>query len=119
MERREGRAGYVLIAPTTVLLALFYLYPLAQTVFYSFTNWNPASGETNGFVGLSNFTGLFRDGEFVRAAGNTALYVVVVVPVTMAIGLFFAALLAQPFRGRGSTGRCSSCRTSPRSSAAH
>ncbi|MET3636657.1 MULTISPECIES: carbohydrate ABC transporter permease [Curtobacterium] len=101
MERREGRAGYVLIAPTTVLLALFYLYPLAQTVYYSFTDWNPASGETNGFVGLSNFTGLFRDGEFVRAAGNTALYVVIVVPITMALGLFFAALLAQPFRGRG------------------
>ena len=101
MERREGRAGYVLIAPTTVLLALFYLYPLAQTVFYSFTAWNPASGETNGFVGLANFTGLFRDGEFVRAAGNTALYVVIVVPITMALGLFFAALLAQPFRGRG------------------
>ncbi|MCJ1715686.1 carbohydrate ABC transporter permease [Microbacterium sp. M1A1_1b] len=101
MERREGRAGYALIAPTTVLLALFYLYPLAQTVFYSFTNWDPASGQTNGFVGLSNFTGLFQDGEFLQAAGNTALYVVVVVPVTMALGLFFAALLAQPFRGRG------------------
>lgn len=101
LERREGRAGYALIAPTTVLLALFYLYPLAQTVFYSFTNWNPASGATNGFVGLSNFTGLFQDGEFMQAAGNTALYVVVVVPVTMALGLFFAALLAQPFRGRG------------------
>lgn len=101
MERREGRAGYALIAPTTVLLALFYLYPLAQTVFYSFTNWDPASGETNGFVGLSNFTGLFQDGEFMQAAGNTALYVVIVVPVTMALGLFFAAMLAQPFRGRG------------------
>ncbi|MCU1528863.1 MAG: sugar transporter permease [Frondihabitans sp.] len=100
-EQREGRAGYALVAPTTVLLAVFYLYPLVQTVGYSFTDWNPATGQTGGFVGLSNFTGLFTDGEFLHAAANTGIYVIVVVPITMAIGLFFAALLAQPFRGRG------------------
>ncbi|ARC56260.1 Lactose transport system permease protein LacF [Frondihabitans sp. 762G35] len=100
-EEQEGRAGYALIAPTTVLLAVFYLYPLVQTVGYSFTTWNPATGQTGDFVGLSNFTGLFQNDEFLRAAGNTGIYVLVVVPITMAIGLFFAALLAQPFRGRG------------------
>jgi ABC-type sugar transport system permease subunit len=101
MERREGRAGYALIAPTTILLALFYLYPLVQTVYYSFTDWNPSSGSVGKIVGLANFTGLFQDGEFMQAAGNTGLYIIVVVPITMALGLFFAALLAQPFRGRG------------------
>lgn len=100
IEQREGRAGYALIAPTTVLLMLFYLYPLAQTVVYSFTNWNPATGDTGGFVGLDNFAELAADPQFLRAAGNTALYVVIVVPVTLALGLFFAALLAKPFRGR-------------------
>ncbi|GAA3341666.1 sugar ABC transporter permease [Curtobacterium pusillum] len=101
LERKEGRAGYALIAPTSILLALFYLYPLVQTVGYSFTNWNPATGVAGDFVGLDNFAGLLRDDEFLQAAGNTALYVVIVVPVTMILGLFFAALLAQPFRGRG------------------
>lgn len=89
-----------MIAPTSVLLMLFYLYPLAQTVGYSFTNWNPATGSAGAFVGAKNFTGLFQDGEFLGAAKNTLLYVLVVVPITMAIGLFFAALLARPFRGR-------------------
>lgn len=98
--KREGRAGYLFIAPTTVLLTVFYLWPLAQTVMYSFTNWNPASGETGGFVGVSNFGSLWTNGEFVTALGNTALYVVIVVPVTMAIGLVLAAILARPFRGR-------------------
>ncbi|WP_439693407.1 carbohydrate ABC transporter permease [Curtobacterium sp. SP.BCo] len=101
LERKEGRAGYALIAPTSILLALFYLYPLVQTVGYSFTNWNPATGAAGDFVGLANFAGLLQDDEFLQAAGNTALYVVIVVPVTMVLGLFFAALLAQPFRGRG------------------
>lgn len=100
-EQIEGRSGYALIAPTTILLALFYLYPLVQTVGYSFTNWNPATGQTGAFVGGANFAGLFQNAEFLRAAANTGIYVIVVVPLTMAIGLFFAALLAQPFRGRG------------------
>ncbi|MEV6968036.1 sugar ABC transporter permease [Hamadaea sp. NPDC051192] len=100
-QRREGGAGYLLIAPTTVLLMVFYLYPLAQTVYYSFTNWNPATGQTGSLVGLHNYLALLRDPEFLRATGNTAIYVAVVVPCTMAIGLFFAALLSTPFRGRG------------------
>lgn len=100
-QRREGGAGYLLIAPTTVLLALFYLYPLAQTVYYSFTNWNPATGRSDSLVGLANYTNLVRDPEFLRASANTGIYVAVVVPCTLAIGLFFAAMLATPFRGRG------------------
>jgi multiple sugar transport system permease protein/sn-glycerol 3-phosphate transport system permease protein len=100
MERREGRAGYLLIAPTTLLLTLFYLYPLAQTVVYAFTDWNPATGNVGGFVGAANFVGIFQDKEFLTASGNTILYVIVVVPCTLVIGLVLAALLAQPFRGR-------------------
>jgi ABC-type sugar transport system permease subunit len=100
LDRREGRAGYALIAPTAILLVVFYLYPLAQTVFYAFTDWNPASGTVKEFVGISNFVGLFSDAEFLGAVGNTALYVVIVVPATLAIGLVLAALLSTPFRGR-------------------
>lgn len=96
----ESRAGVVLIMPTTILLAVFYLYPLAQTVYYSFTSWNPATGKTDGFVGLSNFTGALTDPEFLKAAANTGLYVIIVVPVSMAVGLVLAALLATPFHGR-------------------
>lgn len=100
LHEREGRSGYLFIAPTSILLAVFYLWPLVQTVGYSFTSWNPALGTTGGFVGVQNFVGLAGNGEFLRALGNTALYVVVVVPVSLALGLVLAALLAQPFRGR-------------------
>jgi ABC-type sugar transport system permease subunit len=98
---QEGRSGYLFIAPTTILLALFYLYPLAQTLVYSLTDWNSGTAKVGSFVGLSNFTTILSDPDFLGAFGNTALYVVVVVPVSMALGLFFAALLATPFRGRG------------------
>ena len=101
LERREGRAGYVLIAPTTILLVVFYLFPLAQTVFYSFTDWNPGTGTVGSIVGAQNFVEVLTNAEFLRAAGNTGLYVIVVVPCSLALGLFFTAMLATPFRGRG------------------
>jgi len=100
LHRREGRAGYVLIAPTTLLLAVFYLYPLVQTVIYSFTDWNPASADVPGFVGLQNYADLGDAGGFGSALGHTGLYVLVVVPCAMAIGLFLAVVMNTPFRGR-------------------
>lgn len=99
-EMREGRSGYGFIAPTTVLLAIFYLWPLLQTVMYSFTNWNPATGTAGGFVGGQNFVDLIHDTNFLGAIRNTAIYVIVEVPVTLALGLVLAALLAKPFHGR-------------------
>lgn len=99
-EMREGRSAYGFIAPTTVLLAIFYLWPLLQTIGYSFTNWNPATGSTGGFAGGGNFVALLHDSEFLGAIRNTAIYVIVEVPVTLAIGMVLAALLAKPFHGR-------------------
>lgn len=101
MERREGRMGYLLIAPTTALLTVFYLWPVVQTIGYSFTNWNSATGSIGGIVGIQNFRTLLDDQEFTRALLTTGIYIIFVVPATMTIGLVLAALLAQPFRGRG------------------
>ncbi|WOF23186.1 sugar ABC transporter permease [Microbacterium betulae] len=99
-ERREGRAGYALVAPSAILLAAFYLYPLLLTIVYSFTDWNSSGTGDTAFVGLANFARLAQDGDFLRSLGNTGLYVVVVVPVSMAVGLCLAAMLSTPFRGR-------------------
>lgn len=100
MYEKEGRAGYALVAPTTVLLAVFYLYPLAQTVAYSFTDWNPGVPGAVSFVGLQNFADLAGASGFLQALGTTVLIAVVVVPGSMAVGLVLAALLDGSFRGR-------------------
>lgn len=98
--QQEGRSGYFFIAPLTILLSVFYLYPLALTIIYSFTNWNPAGSSPLKFVGVSEFVKIAHDPEFIGAARNTGIYVLIVVPVTMALGLVFAALLSRPFHGR-------------------
>lgn len=100
-ERREGRVGYVLVAPSTLLLTVFYLYPLLLTVVYSLTDWDSSGTRDTHFIGVQNFVEILQDADFLRSLLNTGLYVVVVVPVSMALGLFFAVLLDTPFRGRG------------------
>lgn len=80
---------------------LFYLYPLIRTLVYSLTNWNPIGGGDTQYVGFANFTTLFTSGAgFGSALWHTVVFVLFVVPVSLAGGLFLAVLLDKPFRGR-------------------
>ena len=47
------------------------------------------------FVGLDNYTKLFGDEQFLKAASNTAVFVLVGVPLTIAAGLLAAVGLNQ------------------------
>ncbi|MCL1841562.1 MAG: sugar ABC transporter permease [Propionibacteriaceae bacterium] len=98
--RAAWAPGYVFITPTTVLLTLFYLYPLVRTIIYSFTNWNPAGFRAPHGVGFTNYINLFHDDTFLMAFRTTLIFVVIVVPVAMASGLLLAALMRTPLRGR-------------------
>jgi ABC-type sugar transport system permease subunit len=98
--QREGLSGFAFIAPTAVLLSIFYLLPLVQTLLYSVTDWNPARSGLPEFVGLDNFVTLFTETDFPAALGVTGVMVLTVVPISMAIGLVLAALLHAPIRGR-------------------
>ncbi|NUT09873.1 MAG: sugar ABC transporter permease [Nonomuraea sp.] len=97
--RRDWLWGYGLIAPMAFGLAVFYLWPIVQTFYLSFTESGVFGGQT--WVGLDNFAALFGDEEMIGALRNTLLYsalVLVGVPLSIAI----AALLNVPgLRGLG------------------
>ncbi|MEV4245993.1 sugar ABC transporter permease [Streptosporangium canum] len=91
--KREWVWGYLLIAPMALGLAVFYLWPIAQTLYLSFTESGVFGGQT--WVGTANFTDLLDDEEMLGALGNTLLYAVLVlagVPLSLAL----AALLNVP-----------------------
>ncbi|WP_406315780.1 sugar ABC transporter permease [Streptosporangium sp. NBC_01639] len=91
--KREWVWGYLLIAPMALGLAVFYLWPIAQTLYLSFTESGVFGGQT--WVGTANFTDLLGDEEMLGALGNTLLYAVLVlagVPLSLAL----AALLNVP-----------------------
>ncbi len=97
-ETAEWGWGYFFIAPLLIGLVIFYIYPFIQSFFYSFTDINTFNQAK--FVGLENYKKMLQDAELWRAAGNTLKYVVVTVPVGIALSLIVASLLNTDIRGK-------------------
>ena len=68
----QTRTAWLLLLPTLLIVAFIALYPLAQTIYYSFTNY-AGYGEWS-FIGLSNYINLFRDERILNAYGFTFLF---------------------------------------------
>src|SRR6187402_2316444 len=81
---RENLTGWAFALP---FFAIFMLGPIAASLLMSFTDFglrdlrNPLG--TN-FVGLDNYLALLSDKKFISAIFNTAYFVVVGVPLTLA-----------------------------------
>ena len=91
---REGVRPYVFVGPALVILGVFLVYPVINTLLISLKD---AQGE--GFVGLDNFKFVFTDESMLRAIRNTLGWTLVVPVVAVSIGLAFATLVDRLRRG--------------------
>ncbi|MFI9485840.1 carbohydrate ABC transporter permease [Promicromonospora sp. NPDC052451] len=84
---------WLFVAPLVAGIAVFYLWPIVQTAWYSLTETGPFGGST--FAGVANYVALFQDAELYLSLGNTLLYTaVVLLGIPIAVGL--ASLLNLP-----------------------
>ncbi|MCF0113442.1 MAG: sugar ABC transporter permease [Bacilli bacterium] len=90
-ERKEGLWGTIFVTPQIIGLALFVAFPLICSLIMCFSDWNNLS-EAPVFVGFDNFHYVFTDPVFWKSLGNTGLYVLIIVPVTLFIALGLALL---------------------------
>lgn len=93
--RRYRLAPLTLIAANVVLFALFFVWPGAIGLAYSFTDYTGIG--TPDFVGLENYTELFADDGFYAALTRTLLYALLQVPLSYALSLGIASLLVSKF----------------------
>lgn len=82
---------YLYILPAMVIIFAFRVIPIILSFVVSFFDWKLTGVEK--WVGLDNYVKLFHDGEFIQSLGNTVWFVVMVVPLTVILSLFFATLL--------------------------
>ncbi|GAA2633951.1 sugar ABC transporter permease [Dactylosporangium fulvum] len=87
------------MAPATVGIVVFFLYPLGSAVYFSFTRFDLLS--TPEWVGLRNYRHMFDDAFLGLAAKNTLWFVAILVPVRMLGGLGSAMLLTTVRKGSG------------------
>jgi multiple sugar transport system permease protein len=89
-------APYAFVAPTMILLVTFGVLPILVAGVVSLTDMNLAGlGDLSNisFIGLTNYTELFADGQFWQAMLNTAIFVVMGVPTVILVSLAIALLL--------------------------
>jgi alpha-glucoside transport system permease protein len=85
---------YIFVGPCLVLLAVFLVYPVINTILTSFKDANSQS-----WVGLDNFRFVFTDSDMLKAIRNTAGWIVIVPLVAVTIGLIFATLADRLYHG--------------------
>ncbi len=96
-------AGYLMMAPAIALAFVFVLLPILFSLGYAFTDYHMYYPNDIHFVGVSNFTELFTEisnkGELWFAIKNTALFVVLVVPLQIGLALLLALFTNRKKRG--------------------
>ena len=96
LHSRHVLHAYLFIAPVIILFGIFRIVPSIQTLLYSFYKVELLRGRFT-FIGLENFSSLFADEIFRKAAVNTLTYVITIVPVSAFLGLILAVLFNARF----------------------
>lgn len=106
--RRIGRLSqtafnrWMPVAFTTPMLVVFVILtviPLANTVYYSFTNYNGYTTDVD-FVWFDNYLEVFSDPSILGGLGFTLLYTVVVTFFVTVLAIWLAVVLNKRFMGR-------------------
>ncbi|WP_088816402.1 MULTISPECIES: carbohydrate ABC transporter permease [Listeria] len=96
-KKRDMLSALFFVGPLFLGLLIFYLIPMVQSVFYSFTEWGMFGGYN--FTGLANYKKMIADPEVLKALKNTLTYAIFTVPIAMAISIFIATLLNNKIKG--------------------
>ena len=92
----EPRAGWLFALPALLLIAVFFLLPVLGALVLSFTDFDLyalADIRNLRVVGLHNYQTLLATPMFWKALGNTAIFVVLGVPLSLLASLGAALLI--------------------------
>ena len=101
MERQQRRTAWIFLLPLLLTLVAVAIWPLARSIFFSFTDAYLDAPSDYGFVGFENFVEVAEDPVFWGAVRNTLVFTLVSVGLETLLGLAIALLLHRAFLGRG------------------
>lgn len=91
-----------MLIPTLAVVAFIALYPLLQTIWFSFTNARLASGRQPAFVGLDNYVRLLTDDpQWWSSVMVTVQFTVLTIIFEFILGMIIALVINSNFKGRG------------------
>jgi trehalose/maltose transport system permease protein len=112
--RQRVRAAWIFLVPMMVVLLAAAGWPLARTIYFSFTDAKLSNLAGAQWVGILNYYewldygdgtgeafGLLADDQWWRSVFNTLRFTVISVTLETIFGLIVALVLNAEFRGRG------------------
>lgn len=93
----DRRWGWFFLAPQTLGIAIFVVFPFAYSLVLAFADWNGLKPIE--WVGFQNFIDQASDPLLIKAVTNTLLIGAITVPIGLGIALGFAVLM-QHVKGR-------------------
>jgi multiple sugar transport system permease protein len=94
---RDNKAGYLFLLPWLIGLFVITIGPLLASLYLSFTEYSLIESPT--WIGLDNYIRMLDDARLHQSLQVTFTYVIVSVPLQLALALGVAMLLNQGMRG--------------------
>lgn len=91
--KKDGWKAVISLAPALIILAIFTFYPIIKTFIVSFFPNYDYLKDSFGAFGFDSFVKVLTDSTFWRAMSNTAIMVLVSVPLSIIIALLITILL--------------------------
>ena len=94
-----GLSTLIFILPVVFIFGLFSFYPIVRAVVMSLQHSNFASAPR--WAGFSNFTFVWHDPQFLKAATNTAIFALLALFLGYPVPLVIAVLMSEVRRRKG------------------
>ena len=105
---RSTLLGYALLAPSLFGVVCFLLLPMLVVVWLSLHRWDLLSPIR--YVGLENWRSVLTDSGFGNSLLVTLVFIAIVVPAQIVLGLAAASPLARGLPGSGRSAPRTCCR---------
>lgn len=96
--KSQKKLAAVFMIPWVIGFLIFSFYPIVNTIYFSFTEYNLF--EAPKFIGLQNYTAMFKTPEFYKSLYNTLYYIIFGVGLQLFFALITALLLNMHVKGR-------------------
>jgi sn-glycerol 3-phosphate transport system permease protein len=95
---RSAWLPYALLLPQITITVVFFFWPAAQAVYYSFVEQDPFGLSTK-WVWFRNYTDLFQDSYYLDSFKITAVFSLLVAVIGISISLLLATMADRVVRG--------------------
>lgn len=100
-DRKSACLGYLFLVPSLLAFIAFMFAPLFQTIYLSFFEWNMIK-PVKKFVGLGNYIQIFKDPNTYRIAGNTLVYILILLLLNFVFPYILSFILSSVVKkGKG------------------